>query len=239
MIFQTKQALLLSNLSLMVIDAKVGVTRVDAELGKFMRKTQSENADCKDIILVANKSEGSFPDITSEALKLGLGKPIYISAQHNEGMADLYESIRQRIPLEYFETYRTRLESRRRKHQEIKAANLAELQALEAASSEEFDLKEWSKEYDRFNDPEMSDYDSDNDLDLKQSLTTDLTDSKVAVDDFRRRKAIQMSVLGLPNSGKSTLINRLIKEDRVIVDSEPGTTRDAIYIEHIHKVTAM
>lgn len=43
---------------------------------------------------------------------------------------------------------------------------------------------------------------------------------------------IKIAVIGRPNVGKSTLVNRLLGEDRVVVYDEPGTTRDSIYIQY-------
>ncbi|MCP8898720.1 ribosome biogenesis GTPase Der [Gilvimarinus xylanilyticus] len=45
-------------------------------------------------------------------------------------------------------------------------------------------------------------------------------------------KGIKMAIVGRPNVGKSTLVNRMLGEDRVVVYDLPGTTRDSIYIQY-------
>ena len=54
--------------------------------------------------------------------------------------------------------------------------------------------------------------------------------AKVRADDPRsqRPKEIAVAVVGRPNAGKSSLVNRLLREERMLVSDMPGTTRDAI-----------
>ncbi|MBZ4203188.1 MAG: ribosome biogenesis GTPase Der [Methylovulum sp.] len=57
-----------------------------------------------------------------------------------------------------------------------------------------------------------------------------LPSAATLLDDEGERKGIGIAVVGRPNVGKSTLVNRLLGEERVIVFDQPGTTRDSIYI---------
>ncbi len=44
------------------------------------------------------------------------------------------------------------------------------------------------------------------------------------------RRAVRIAIIGRPNAGKSTLVNRLLGEERVITDDAPGTTRDSVFV---------
>ncbi len=55
-------------------------------------------------------------------------------------------------------------------------------------------------------------------------------EAAVEEDDEQEGKALRIAVIGRPNVGKSTLINRLIGEDRLVVYDQPGTTRDSVAV---------
>ncbi|MGH1469637.1 MAG: ribosome biogenesis GTPase Der [Cellvibrionaceae bacterium] len=50
--------------------------------------------------------------------------------------------------------------------------------------------------------------------------------------DLNKPKGIKIAAVGRPNVGKSTLVNRLLGEERVVVYDMPGTTRDSVYINY-------
>ncbi len=52
-------------------------------------------------------------------------------------------------------------------------------------------------------------------------------------DEDEDQRGTRIAVVGRPNVGKSTLVNRLLGEDRVVVFDQPGTTRDSIYIPYL------
>ncbi len=134
---------------LFVIDGRAGLTPKDREYAKWLHKKH------KSVVLVANKCEGreAHPGL-EESYTLGFGEPVAISAEHGEGLADLYD-------------------------------------ALAAFAPEELPQEEEG--------------------------------------DDTPPETLKITLLGRPNAGKSTLLNRLLGYERAVTSSEAGTTRDAIY----------
>jgi GTP-binding protein len=151
---QTETAIASSDVVLFVIDARAGLTPADRAFADLARKSG------KPVIVVANKSEGTAGESGRlEAYALGLGDPVPISAEHNEGMSDLYDAVRAAAP---------------------------------EPPHEESDETEGETE--------------------------------------APQRPIRVAIVGRPNSGKSTLINRLIGEDRLLTGPEAGLTRDSISV---------
>jgi GTP-binding protein len=145
---QTEIAIRDADIILFLIDARAGVLPLDESFAALLRRAD------KPVVLAANKVEGRAGDVgISEAYALGLGEPIALSAEHGEGMGDLYAAIA----------------------------------AHENAPAGE--------------------------------------------DAAKAARPINLAIIGRPNAGKSTLVNALIGEDRLLVGPEAGITRDSISID--------
>jgi len=154
---QTEAAIAAADALMFVIDARAGLTPNDRAFADFARKAN------KPVLLLANKSEGKNGEAgINESYALGLGDPIPVSAEHGEGMGDLYDALAELMP-----------------------------KPIEDEDIEDEDLGE--------------------------------------VDDPDR--PIRVAVLGRPNAGKSTLINQILGEERLLTSPEAGTTRDSISVD--------
>ncbi|MEX0365129.1 MAG: ribosome biogenesis GTPase Der [Ruegeria sp.] len=161
----TERAVDMADVCLFMIDARAGVTPTDEIFADILRKRAEH------VLLAANKGEGSAADAgVLEAFALGLGEPIRLSAEHGEGLNDLYAQLQPLADL------------------------FAEKNAQEAP---------------------------DTDVVVDEDDPDEAPQPTAA-------KPLQVAVVGRPNAGKSTLINRIIGEDRLLTGPEAGITRDAI-----------
>ena len=168
----TERAVDMADICLFMIDARAGVTPVDMVFAEILRKRSAH------VILAANKGEGSAADAgVIEAWSLGLGEPVRLSAEHGEGLNDLYAQL---MPL-----------------------------ADGFASRAEDDA------------PEV-----EVDVDLEDE--GDEHETEAPSQRITPSRPMQIAVVGRPNAGKSTLINKIVGEDRLLTGPEAGITRDAI-----------
>ncbi|PZU11281.1 MAG: ribosome biogenesis GTPase Der [Sphingobium sp.] len=152
---QTEAAVDNCDVALFMIDARAGITPLDEEIARWLRANDAP------VVLVANKAEGKAADPgVMESFGLGLGEPIPFSAEHGQGMADLFQAL---------------------------------LPHLE-----------------REGEDEPEDEPSEEDMESAP---------------------LKLAIVGRPNAGKSTLINRLLGENRLLTGPEAGITRDSIAVD--------
>jgi len=164
----TERAVEMADVCLFMYDARTGIMPADEVFADILRK---KNAN---VILAANKSEGKAADAgVIEGFSLGLGEPIRLSAEHGEGLAELYDVL---MPL----------------------SDAFEERAASDAPEVDVDVE-------------------DEDEDAPRVPT--------------KAKPLQIAVVGRPNAGKSTLINKILGEDRLLTGPEAGITRDAISVQ--------
>lgn len=223
------------------------------------------------IIFVANKAEDGYEgDILAEffqkfphAASDPSCEPIFISAEHGDGLPDLYHAIKESIPAESKDRFEDRKEKRVHRYLELKEQLMDEIVQfkIDVVNSEqakkekdpsykmkdeedseddiEMFVRQWEKDFDRANkDPEYnSDFDSDNDvnpIDTVEQLNASLQKpvGKISSEgNPMLRKPVQLSVIGKPNVGKSTFVNSLLREHRVVANDMAGTTRDCIQVQ--------
>src|SRR3989338_6160865 len=163
---KTLEAVKKSQVVLFLIDAKAGLTPYDRELAQTLRVSKVP------VIVVANKCENIKNETAAiaETVQLGLGETICISAEHGQGLGDLYDALTA-----YIEPGEEKKKSKKDKNEDIQE-------------------------------------------DLEES------------DEQAVKRPMKLAIVGRPNVGKSTLINALLKEERLLVADMPGVTRDSVTV---------
>lgn len=155
----------------------------------------------KPIVLAVNKTDDNkAARAVSEFHKLGFDPLIEIAAEHGAGVADLLDEVRTRFP----EAARVIDEAVADEAAEEEARRGAEEAAAEAAELAADAAAETG------------------DGGLDRPATAPVDDGPELPDE------VPVAIVGRPNVGKSSLVNRLLREERMVVSDMPGTTRDAV-----------
>ena len=153
---QTEVSVQGADVALFVFDSRAGLTPLDEEIARWLREQKLP------VIVVGNKAEGNAGQSgLLEAYSLGLGDPIPFSAEHGQGLDDLFYALL----------------------------------------------------------PHLDDKQPDPEAEVEES------------EDYDPSAILKLAIVGRPNAGKSTLINALLKEDRLLTGPEAGITRDSIAVD--------
>jgi len=198
---QAKVALQEASAVVMVVDARTELTAPDLELARLLVRSG------KPLFLAINKIDSAKQEsLIDDFHRLRIRNQIPISAEHGRGLDDLLDGIIDILQLEAVpaDAPTPKLERSPRpaaKTTESKPARTARSTPAKAPDFESLEI----------DDPKIS---SEPEIEPARHA--------------REYREIRIAIIGHPNVGKSTLLNRLTGSSRAIVSAIPGTTRDAV-----------
>ena len=217
-----------SDIIFFLVDAKHGTTKADY----FIRDWLLKNFDDKNIVLLGNKSDDEFIEMNAYNDLYSFWKKdiIFISAIEGNNIHSIWEKIKDNINKEDSENYKEILKKRKKIIKDFKK-DLEKTYKNYAKDNKEFDIKEHLNEFDTLNRDIIYNSDIENEeipIKNKFLLPKYETKSGISYDNKYKNLPLTISIIGRPNSGKSTLVNNLLKKNMVITDSQKHTTRDPI-----------
>ncbi len=198
---QARLAIREADLIVFVVDAETGLTPADEEAAALLRTAGSP------VLVAVNKADNEKRELeAAEFHRLGWEQTHPISASHGRGVADLLDVLVWELPPESAEELARKAREAEAEAwaDEVAAGHLRPFVVGEEGDEEEGDEDE---------------------ADLLEDAAARRWDTELAAAD---EGPAAIALVGRPNVGKSSLLNALLGEERVIVSEVPGTTRDAI-----------
>lgn len=190
--------------------------------------------------VLVNKTDEEDPiDMYNEVYKLGLGDPLFVSAHQGRGMHEVFREIQAKFQADSVTAFQERKKLRRKRYELLRAQLIDEVRTELAKKNREYDVDGWAKELDLMygNPEENSDLDIDSGVDPKKAMNTSIAIESTGLshETYLAHSRIKLSVIGKPNAGKSSLVNKLLNKNRVRVSSTPHTTTDPVGTDFVHK----
>jgi GTP-binding protein len=214
---QARLAIAEADLILFVVDAATGATPADQEAAELLRRARVP------VIVVTNKADSERREYeAAEFHRFGWEDTYAVSALHGRGTGDLLDAVVWALPPESEE-------ERERKRSAAEAEEFAELAAL--AEAQGVDLSDVPAQApgraSSNGTPGAAALDEPDEAKANEEAVA-AWDRRAEADRLAALQPIAVAIVGRPNVGKSSLLNVLLGEERVIVSDIPGTTRDAI-----------
>ena len=211
---QARIAIAEADVIVFVVEAIAGMTPADQEAAEVLRRARAP------VLVAVNKSDNAKRELeAAEFYGLGWEKTMPIAAIHGRGVADLLDEVVLALPPE------SGAELARKQREDEAEAFSRDVEAgrLEAYVVGE-DEDENGASLDGSGGEDATAFDEATEEAVDEAAKR--WDAAIAADSTDEPPAI--AFVGRPNVGKSSLLNALLKQERMIVSDIPGTTRDAI-----------
>ncbi len=206
---QARVALDEASAVIMVVDARTELAAPDLELARLLQRTG------KPLFLAVNKVDSERQEgLAEDFRRLGIHSLFPVSAEHGRALDDLLDAVIAALPAQIISSDAPE-EFERRKARSSRSTRRLEQAAADQVSTSPDRLP--------YPSPVLGTVGTTDD-----DATFSANDERPSTIDESPTAEVRVAIIGHPNVGKSTLLNRLTGSDRSIVSPVPGTTRDAV-----------